>query len=320
MQTSGIATGLTALAGSLGVFDDASPEVAAYVGEQRAQVAARAQRFVGVTPRVLEALAGADILAVPVKGAVLGGSAAGGAHGMPVWPDPSTRPMSDIDVLVPPRHRAQAAAVLTHAGWMMHQTNDFEDTFLAWGDGKVGRTDGESVEHNGRIEVHPGWLEFLHGYTARGFDLEAHAAVGADRQARLDDAAFAVHVIGHLASTVVRAEVRAVNVLDVLVLHQRGIDWAAIGAVTATVDARLVGPGLWLVDRVLPGLVPDDVLGRELSRLRGADALAATPTAAVLRDPGPRTTARWRASFTTSAAERAAVVRQLGRSAVRRLR
>ena len=316
VQLSGLATGLTALATVVGVFEDAPPDVQTHLREQCRQVAARHHRFAALTPAVLAALADADIVAVPVKGAVLGGS----AGGAPAWPDPATRPMSDIDLLVPARHRAQAAAVLERSGWAMHAANPHEDTFLAWGGGGVGRTDGESVDHNGRIEVHPGWVEFLHGYTVRGFDIERYAVAQQEGGVRLGEPALAAHVIGHLASTVVRAEVRAVNVLDVWFLHQRGLDWAAVASVMAAVDPRLTAPGLWLVDRLLPGVVPAAVLGAEMRRLPNGELLRRTETAAVLRDPGERTSARWRSAFATSGTERAAVVRQLGRSAAGRMR
>ncbi|MFZ4720663.1 MAG: nucleotidyltransferase family protein [Ilumatobacteraceae bacterium] len=316
VQRNGLATGLTALAASVGVFDDASAEVRAYVDEQRGQVAARAERFRRLTPQVLGALAAADVPVVPVKGAILGGSSGDPA----VWPHPELRPMSDIDLLVPPRHRAAAAAVLVRAGSTLHASDDHEDTFLAWGDGSVGRTDGESADHNGRIEVHPGWVEFLHGYSVHGFDPIARAHRRADGQWRLDDASFAVHVIGHLASTVVRAEVRAVNVLDVWFLHDAGLDWDAVGAAMRDVDVRLTAPGLWAADRFLHGVVPSPLLRRELDRLGAAHVLDGLDVAAVLREPTQRTTSRWRSAFADGMAERAAVARQLGRSAVARLR
>jgi hypothetical protein len=314
VQFAGLATGLTALAASLGVFDTSVAGVGEYLDDQRREVAARRDRFMTLTPSVLATFAEGDVLAVPVKGAVLGGSAGG-----TVWPDPGTRPMSDIDVLVPARVRSQAGALLTRAGWTLHATDDHEDTFLAWGDGSVGRTDGESAAHNGRIELHPGWREFLHGYVADGFDIEEYASRRADGQYRLDDAAFAVHVIGHLASTVVRAEVRAVNLIDVWFLHQRGLDWDAMNDVHAGLDPRLIAPGLWLVDQVLPGVVPREILELELGRLPGAHALAGCPPHAVLRDPGPRSTTRWRLAHTRDRGERAAVLRQVARSARGRL-
>jgi hypothetical protein len=316
VQLAGLATGLTALAATRGVFATDAPGVGDYLAEQQTQVAARVERFREVTPRVLAVLAQADLTVVPVKGAVL----AGAAGGEPVWPEPATRPMSDVDLLVVPHQRAQAAAALAREGWSLHSSSDHEDTFLAWGDGGVGRLDGESAEHNGRVEVHPGWVEFVHGYLAKGFELRPHVRRADDGQWRLGSASLGAHVIGHLASTVVRAEVRAVNVLDLWFLHAGGLDWAAVGEVQREIDPRLTGPGLWLVDRLLPGVVPSSLLQRELARLPHPDVFANVAPSAVLRDPTQRTTVRWRSSFATSLAERAAVGRQAGGSVVARAR
>jgi hypothetical protein len=309
VQSAGLATGLTALAGSLGVFATSDTAVAGYVTEQREQVALRCARFHALTPVVLAALAAADVAVVPVKGAVLSGHTGDVA----VWPDSDTRPMSDIDLLVPAHLRAQAAAVLVREGWSLHSSTSHEDTFLAWGDGGAGRRDGESAAHNGRIELHPGWTEFLHGYLVHGFHLPS-------RTTRLAPASFATHVVGHLASTVVRAEVRSVNLLDVWFLHEAGVDWAAVGEVMAAVDPRLTAPGLWLVDRLLPQVVPPSLLGRELARLPHPELLDGTEPAAVLRDPTQRTSVRWRAAFAADLGERTAVARQLMSSIAGRVR
>lgn len=316
MQRNGLATGLTALATTLGLFDDASDEVRTYAAEQRAEVARRAARFAPLTPRLLGALAEADVAAVPVKGAVLGGSAGEPA----VWADPSTRPMSDIDLLVDPRHRTLAAAVLERAGCRLHASAEHEDTYLAWGDGSVGRTDGESAEHNGRVEVHPGWTEFLHGYLVRGFDPFAVSERRSDGQWRLRPAAFAAHVIGHLASTVVRAEVRAVNVIDVWFLHAAGADWHEVAHEMRRIDPRLTAPGLWLADRLMPGMLPAHVVEGELHRLPNRTTLSSTDPAAVLREPTQRTTARWRETFAMGTGERVGIGRQLVGSVVGHLR
>lgn len=306
VQRAGVATGLTALADSLGAFDGADAEVVAYVLDQRREVAERHQRFALLAPRVIEALATAGVTAVPVKGAVL----CGHDGSRPVWPAPATRPMSDIDLLVPPRQRTMAGAALEAAGWGLHATSASEDTYLAWGDGGAGRTDGESADHNGRIEVHPGWGEFLHGYVATGADVERAAT----------PAGLAAHVIGHLSSTVVRAEVRAVNVLDVWFLHRAGVSWPEVAEVLRSVDPRLTAPGLWLAHRVFPEAVPASLVDGELRRLRSPRLFTGLHPASVLRDPTQRTTGRWRLAIAADAAERSAVARQMGGSVVGRVR
>jgi hypothetical protein len=294
-RMAGLATGLTALAGELGLFDDSPAEIAAYVAEQRAEVALRVQRFRELTPEVVGALAAAAIPVVPVKGAAL-------VEG--VWGHEHTRPMADIDLIVAAHHRSQAAAVMARAGWQLQSSTAYEDTFLAWGDGSAGRTDGESAAHNGKVEVHPGWVEFLHGYTVEGFEVEP---------ATFDHAALTVHVIGHLSSTVVRAEVRAVSVVDVWWCAQRDLDWVRVSELMARTDPRLTAPGLWLVARCLPDLLPEGLLAAELARLpkRARAQLHRTHAADVLRDPHERTTLMWRESFARSMRERKAIIRQM---------
>ncbi|MEZ5261205.1 MAG: hypothetical protein R2755_05375 [Acidimicrobiales bacterium] len=58
----------------------------------------------------------------------------------------------------------RAIAALAGCGYRLVERSPWEDTVLAWGDGSVGRTDGESADHNGKIELHPGWVERLHHY------------------------------------------------------------------------------------------------------------------------------------------------------------
>ncbi len=306
VRQTGVASGLTALAGAIGLFDAASAAVIEYVTEQQLQVRRRVARFDDVLPSVLAALDAAAVPAFAVKGAALLQS---------VWADRWTRPMADIDVIVPVEYRAQAAAALVSAGLRPLHSSTFEDTFLAWGDGGVGRTDGESAEHNGRVEIHPGWLEFLHGYTAHGFSFDAIC---------FDHEALTAHVVGHLASTVVRAEVRAVNVVDVWWCTQRTVDWDRMAALMAATDARLTGPGLWLAQHVLAGAVPERAVERELARLPRAArrSLATVEPAEVLRDPTQRTSLPWRQSFAMSPRERVAIVDAMlwpdGRRTVRR--
>ena len=295
VQHAGLATGLTALAASLGLFDTCDDDVRAYATEQQAEVAARVARFRDLAPQVVAALTDAAIPVVAVKGAAL-------VEG--VWGRPECRPMADIDLIVDPRLRAQAAATMALHGWGWHSSTAHEDTFLAWGDGSTGRTDGESAAHNGRVEIHPGWVEFLHGYTVRGCTIEP---------ATFDHAALTVHVLGHLSSTVVRAEVRAVNVVDVWWCAQRELDWVRVAELMAHADPRLTAPGLWLVARVLPGLLPEGLLAAELARLPrpARDALHRAHAFEVLRDPDARTTLAWRQAFALTLRERKAIVRQM---------
>ena len=279
-QLAGLATGLTALLGELDTntalpgAEDAS--IRRHIDEQRDQVRRRVERFRTLQERVIEALAGADVPAVFVKGAEL-------IDG--VWPYPETRPMADLDVVVHPHLRAQAGAALVAAGCAWWTSTAYEDAFLGWGDGNTGRLDGESADHNGRVEIHPGWLEFVHGYEVTGFDvIDAAQPIGDRLRLPLD--ALTAQVVGHLGATVVRAEVRALNVVDIWFCHGRGVDWQHVSRLLDRADPRLAAPGLWLVDRLIPGVVPDAVVSAQMHRLPSGGSNAAARHRAARGVPG----------------------------------
>lgn len=306
-RIAGLATGLTALFGELFAgsvtLDELDPHTRRHLDEQRRQVRARVTRFLAVVPRVADALWAADVPAVFVKGAEL-------IDG--VWEHPTARPMADVDVVVPPHLRAQAAAALAAAGCPWWMSTSYEDAFLAWGDGGVGRLDGESADHNGRIEVHPGWVEFIHGYEVRGFDVIG-LAQQRDGHLHLPLAALTAQVLGHLGATVVRGEVRALNVVDVWYCHRRDVDWQRVGSLMTTADPRLSAPGLWIVDRLMPGVVPAEVVSLQMQRLPSSARrlLDATEPHEVFRDPAARTTFRWRQGFAVHRRERVHIVDQM---------
>ena len=306
-QLAGLATGLTALLGELGTstalpaVEDAP--IRRHIDEQRDQVRLRVERFVALKERVIGALAGADVPAVFVKGAEL-------IDG--VWPHPMARPMADLDVVVHPHLRAQAGAALVAAGCAWWTSTEYEDAFLGWGDGSTGRLDGESADHNGRVEVHPGWLEFVHGYEVSGFDV-IDAAQPVDGRLRLPLEALTAQVVGHLGATVVRAEVRALNAVDTWFCHGRGVDWHHVSRLLDQADPRLAAPGLWLVDRLIPGMVPRVVVAAQMHRLPASarTLLDATEPHEVFRDPAARTNFRWRQAFAIGPRERVQIVEQM---------
>jgi hypothetical protein len=311
LQAAAFASGLTAAATVLAERIEARLPAAwqAYFVEQTAQVGERQRRFRELLPRVLAALDAARIGAVPVKGAVLATA---------IWPCGEARPMADLDLLISADDRAAARVALEASGLAFAGSNAWEDTYLGWGDGGVGRLDGESAAHNGKVELHPGWVERLHNYLVDDGGLllalsEPGELVGAPCL-RLPAAAFAVHVVGHLSASVIRAEVRALNVLDA-VLVLRALDGPATARLFELVerlDGRLSGPGLWLVSRMRPDAVAPGLLEASVGRLPSVamDRLSQVHPSNVLRDPARRTNWAWRSAFTTSLAERARMARQ----------
>ena len=263
---------------------------------------------------MLGVLHAAGVGAVPVKGVVIADR---------VWPVPDARPMADIDLIVRPADRERAVRALLNAGLQRSSRTPGEDVLLAWGDGSRGLTDRESATHNGKVEIHPGWSTDVHHYSID----DGGWLLAAARDGRLDGApcrmlspaALTVHALGHLSICAVRAEVRALNVVDVALLLAR-LDAADLGALARAcdlLDPRLTAPGLWLLrctrpEWTQPAFDLDELTERQLARLptRAAGRLQATDPGALLRELGARTTVGWRLAFTTTAGERAGVLRQ----------
>jgi Uncharacterised nucleotidyltransferase len=310
-REAGLWSGLTALIATLAHERtvDLPLDWLPFAEEQRREVARRQERFAALLPRVLVALHDAEVRAIPVKGAAF---MAGD------WPHAPARPMADIDILIDPAQRLAASVALRRLGLEQIGGNAWEDTFLGWGDGSTGRVDGESADHNGKVELHPGWVERLHHYLIDdGGTVTSTAVPGTLAGAPcwiLSPVAFASHVVGHLSACVIRSDARALNVLDsVLALRAlHGEDQRAYAALIEQLDPRLSAPGLWLVHAYQPDTIAENVMTTALQRLPPAAQrrLSMTSTSAVLRGIEGRTDIGWRLAFTRTSAERLCVVRQ----------
>ena len=307
----GFATGLTA---AIGAWSEAAtvrlPDAwTPWIEDQRREVAARQRLFDEVLWRLLTALGDAGVPATPVKGAVL-------ARGP--WPGAEARPMADIDLMVPPSARRAARDALEAAGFRMLDQRSWEDTYLAWPGVEPLRRDGESAGHPGKVEIHPGWVERLHNYLVTDEDLVMGRARAGDLAGApcrlLDPAGSAAQVIGHLSASVVRADVRALQVIDAVVVL-RALDddqRAELAGLWRGLDPRLSAPGLWLVGSVRPADVDPAALDDALGRLGAAARarLAAAGPASVLRQAGRRTGWGWRNAFVATSTERGHMARQ----------
>ena len=304
----GFASGLSAAVSVL-----AGPSVPdswrGYLGEQRAAVADRCRRFADLLPQVLAVLERAEIDVIPVKGAVLT---------FERWPWALARPMADLDFIVAPWHRRAAARALDAAGFVHVGAADWEDTFVGWPADPGARRDGESAGHAGKVELHPGWVERIHGYQLDASSVLHTACHHGDLLGqpclRLSEPAFALQVLGHLSATVIRCEARPLNVVDAVLLLDAlsPPDTAELAELCGRVDARLVAPALWLVRFYRNDLVAESMWRAAQARLprRAADALSAAEAPDVFRGAATRTTMSWRLAFASSLGEAAGVLQQ----------
>ncbi len=305
LLATGLAAGAAEATVRLGI--PTTPSLAGHLVEQRDAVRVRFHQYLTLAPRVLAALAAAGVRATPVKGIVLA------AHG--IWPFPDTRPMSDIDLLVPPEHLPKARAVMAELGMHRSSATVTEEVFLAWGDGSPGRRDGESAAHNGKVELHPGWAEFVHGYAigdARLLDRAAEGPLLGAPAHLLTPPDLVVHVLGHLSAAVIRREVRALHALDVVfsLAHLEPSERVELAERLPTLDHRLWHPALWFVHGFAPAETADLVATLPPLEPRHAALLATARPSAVLRDPMERTPWAWRSGWAAGSRERVAAARE----------
>lgn len=313
------ATGLSAY--TAGLADEfrlrLPPGMGEWLDAARSEVDRTHARFRRLLPVVLDTLAAAGALAAPVRGLVLADQ---------VWSRPAERSMVDLDLLVARVDRDRALAAMVAAGFSHYDkawtTDAFVDARPASGTAPhaAGAAPLDDV-----IELHPAWVEHLHGYAIDdgGWFIEL-ASPGVYLGARcrlLPPAALVVQCLGHLSASVIRRDVRGVNVLDV-VLGLRALDEASksdLGSLIERLDARFSAPGLWLVEQVrrgaavYQGVDAASAVGRLPSRAR--EQLLGLDPAAVLRGPPAGAGREWRAAWPVTLAER---VRMVGHQALRR--
>ena len=310
LQAAGIASGLTALIGAL--CEDHSvvlpTEWRSFVTEQMQVVANKQRLYRTLIPQVLAALDAAGIAAIPVKGAVLAEL---------VWPQPHARPMADFDLIVHAHDRRRAGDVLVKQGMRQIDSSSAEDTYLGWGDGSSGPSDRESAAHSGKVEAHPGWSQQLHNYAIGDagllWEFGAPGLLHGEPCVQLSLPGLTMQALGHLSTSVIRGEVRAVNIVDLVLLLRllTPADAAEFAALCDRFDPRLTAPALWLLQQQVD-LGLGTLAQRQLDRLPHAAQrhLRLAHSSDVLRARGARTTVRWRLAFTMSLRERAGVLRQ----------
>ena len=306
-RLAGLATGLTALLGELDpatsspLSDDAS--IHAHIDEQRDQVRVRVERFRALKERVVVALADADVPAVFVKGAEL-------IDG--VWSHPSARPDGR-----PRRGRgtAPAGAGRRRAGGRRMHVVDLDPVR-----GRVPRLGGRRHGPAGRRVGGPQRARRGPSRVARvrprlRSDRVRRHRCGATDRRPAPPSARRPHRAGGGASGGDGGARRGTRPQRRRHVVLRSTRCRLAGRVAAARPSRSAArrAGLWLVDRLLPGMVPDVVVGAQMRRLPApARALLHdTEPQDVFRDPTARTDFRWRQAFAIGPRERFQVVEQM---------
>ena len=234
-----------------------SPGWAAFLKEQRAQIAQRLPRITELLRELDSQARGRGLALVALKGAVL--------HARGVYV-PGERPMADVDLLVRESEAADAVQMLAELG--------FRAGTVTWKHRAFEIPDGQEEtarlgEHAGapiKVELHTQIREIL---PLRAVDV-SHLVFPSPPHAGVNDyasnTALLLHVLLHAAGAMITRAVRLVHLHDIARLTQgmSGADWDDVlrqGADTADPSLWWAYPPLALVNRYY-GCVPQPILQR----------------------------------------------------------
>lgn len=246
---------------------DAEPRTAAVLALHLAHGRARADRLAGVLDAGLEALASAGVAATVVKGAHTARA---------LFPDPGTRPMSDVDLVVAPDQVPAAEGALAGAGFTRQRADYQRRPYHAdWRPpGEDGRLRSLLLAHRDNplaLNLHDGFDRFAaRGRVSLGVPGagETGEMPGVRTPARVLAGPFLVAYLAAHASEQ-RENLLLVRLVE-LVLALRRTDPAALRPfLHARRMAHHVYPALALAERLVPGTL-DAELARWLRAESGA--------------------------------------------------
>jgi hypothetical protein len=262
---------------------DAEPRTAAVLGLHLAHGRARAARLAAVTDAVLGAFAGAGIQPTVIKGMHTSRA---------LFPDPGTRPMTDVDMVVAPGEIPAAEAALAAAGFTRRRDGYQRRPYHAdWRPpGEDERLRSLLLSHRDNpltLNLHDGFDRFPgRGRVALGTPGagEAGEMPGVHAPARVLAGPFLVaYLAAHAGEQ--RENLLLVRLVE-LVLAVRGTDPARLrDFLRARRMAHHVHPALALAERLAPGTLDADLRAwlEAESGPRARDAVAALDLAMLQR-------------------------------------
>lgn len=237
---------------------DAEPRTAALLALHLEHGRARAQRLDGVLEAALAALASAGVGATVIKGMHT-------AHAL--FPEPGTRPMSDVDLVIDPRTIPAAEEALAAAGFARQGAGYQRRPYHAdWRPpGEDGRVRSLLLTHRDNpvtLNLHDGFDRFPeHGRVLLGAPGAGDTGEmpGVRTPARVLAGPFGVAYLAAHASEQ-RENLLLVRLAE-LVLAMRGTDAGALqGFLHARRMAHHVYPALALAERLVPGTLDAGLL------------------------------------------------------------
>lgn len=197
-----------------------------------------------------------------------------GLHtGAVYFPDPTTRPAADIDLLVAPDQRPTAAHVLAAAGFTERRTRfaDRSEWTPAGDRATVHSLEMEHADDPWSVDLHTSldrWYfrGLRRGLGAPPFDRAVDVPMDGETVRGLPQPHLTAFLALHASYELVK--VRLVRVVELVLVIRRDVgvgrlDWSELaGLVEGTGTGRFVHPALALAEHLAPGTVAPDLLER----------------------------------------------------------
>ncbi len=224
----------------------------------------RARRLRAALDAVLDALVARGVMVTLLKG----------MHtAYQYFPDPGTRPLSDVDLLVGPRDWNQAQAALAALGFTEQRAENapHQSHWIAADAGQVHSLEYEHADNPWSIDLHRSVdrMPFERLPTTLGppgaGDLEPWTAFSQPAHVLTEPFLFAylaLHASGHFYT------ISQLRLIELVLVAQRDFvgrreRWSALGALLArTGTGRFVFPALELAERFVPGTLDPDLRGQ----------------------------------------------------------
>ena len=214
----------------------------------------RTIRMLDAAVELIDALRAGSIEAVPFKGALLAPL---------VYPDPTLRPLADLDILVPERDVSKGIATLERLGYAYY-SRSAEDFLYLRGTRRSNVWHPDNVQP---VELH---FRIREEYAGLAYDLsdavwssaEKHPYWRGSEALAPSPPVLLHHLCAHMTSDLLIQRGKLMEIGDIQIVASRMTqeDWSSFLSAVPPHGVRFVYPALAVTDRYAPGAIPEGVL------------------------------------------------------------
>jgi hypothetical protein len=219
-------------------------------------IRSRTRRILAEAVEVLQELDRASVPVIPLKGVILSAT---------YYPDPESRAMRDIDLLI---RQSDSQVVSDVLASLQYRRLKSEPKSTVWARG-TNAAETWSPEHLRPIDVHTRSVDDVayHGFDIDGLlwrNSPPAPLLGVPNVRVLTPAMLLVHVAVHASNNAIRRDPVLSHFRDLAVVGRRldAAAWDQVVEMTDGAAARILYPSLGLLNRYAPGVVPTGTFQR----------------------------------------------------------